>query len=44
MRYQVQNTKEMSSVKFKFNLDGLVKKTKKSVYEDGVKLIKEFQN
>jgi hypothetical protein len=49
MRYQVQNTKEMSSVKFKFNLDGLVKKTKKSVYEDGndeeyLKLIKEFQN
>jgi hypothetical protein len=39
----------MASVEFKYNVDGAVKKTKLSVYEDGrdesfLKLIKEFQN
>ncbi|MFN9979358.1 MAG: hypothetical protein ACK53Y_05570, partial [bacterium] len=49
MPYQVQNSKKMASVEFKYNVDGAVKKTKLSVYEDGrdesfLKLIKEFQN
>jgi hypothetical protein len=35
MRYQVQNAKETSSVKFKYTVDGTTEKTKLSVYEDG---------
>jgi hypothetical protein len=49
MRYQVQNSKETSSVKFKYNVDGAAEKTKLSVYKDGgdesfLKMIKEFHN
>jgi len=49
MRYQVQNSKETASVKFKYKVDGAAEKTKLSVYEDGsdesfLKTIKEFQN
>jgi len=49
MCYQVQNTKETNSVKFKYTVDGTVEKTKLSVYEDGsnesfLKMIKEFLN
>jgi hypothetical protein len=35
MRYPVRNTKETSSVEFKYNMDGLVEKTKIGVCEDG---------
>jgi hypothetical protein len=49
MRYQVSNSKETNSVELKNTVDGIVEKTKLSIYEDGsdetcLKMIKEFQN
>jgi len=49
MRYQVSNSKETNSVELKNTVDGIVEKTKLSIYEDGsdeayLKMIKEFRN
>jgi len=35
MRYQVSNSKEVNSVKLKKTVDGIVEKTKLSIYKDG---------
>jgi hypothetical protein len=49
MRYEIQNSKETSSVKFKYDVDGTVEKTKVNMYKDGnndecLKMMKEFRN
>jgi predicted 2-oxoglutarate/Fe(II)-dependent dioxygenase YbiX len=49
MRYEIQNSKETSSVKFKYDVDGTVEKTKVNIYKDGnndecQKTMKEFRN
>ena len=48
MRYQVSSSKETNSVELKNTVDGIVEKTKLSIYEDGsdeayLKMIKEFR-
>jgi hypothetical protein len=49
MKYQVSNPKETNSVELKNTVDGIVEKTKLSIYVDGsdeayLKMIKEFKN
>jgi hypothetical protein len=48
MRYQVSNSKETNSVELKNTVDGIVEKTKLSIYEDGsdktnMTMIKNFK-
>ena len=49
MKYQIQKSKDDSSVEFKYEIDGIMERTKINIYEDGndeeyLKMIKEFQN
>jgi hypothetical protein len=49
MRYEIRNSKETSSVKLKYDVDGTVEKTKVNMYKDGnndecLKMMKEFRN
>jgi hypothetical protein len=49
MKYQVQKSKDASSVEFKYEIDGIMEGTKINIYEDGndeeyLRMIKEFQN
>jgi len=49
MKYQIQNSKDASSVEFKYEIDGIMERTKINIYEDGndeeyLRMIKEFQN
>ena len=49
MKYQVQKSKDASSVEFKYEIDGIMERTKINIYEDGndeeyLRMIKEFQN
>ena len=49
MMYQIQNSKDASSVEFKYEIDGIMERTKINIYEDGndeeyLRMIKEFQN
>jgi len=48
-KYQVQNSKDASSVEFKYEINGIMERTKINIYEDGndeeyLRMIKEFQN
>jgi hypothetical protein len=49
MKYQIQKSKDASSVEFKYEIDGIMERTKINIYEDGndeeyLRMIKEFQN
>jgi len=49
MKYQVQKSKDASSVEFKYEIDGIMERTKINMYEDGnneeyLRMIQEFQN